>query len=78
MKLVRPISVILFLFSLSLGLFGYQGRRQQYSYSYGPNVPSEFYWSRLQYTSGYAAAAAGFRGFRGGWSRIIPRPTTIA
>src|SRR5580704_7081032 len=75
MKLVRPL-----LFSLSLGLFalqggGYQGfGRQQYSYSTGPNVPSEFYWSRLQYTSGYANGSSfGFRRFRGGWSRDYPK-----
>ena len=48
MKLLRPL-----LFLLSLGLFamqfgGYGGYgRRQYSYG-GPNVPSEFYWSRLQ------------------------------
>jgi len=71
MKLVRPISVILFLLSLSLGLFGYQGRRQQFSYSYGPNVPSEFYWSRLQYNSGYGNG--GFRGYGGGWSQDYPK-----
>ena len=70
MKLVRPISVILFLFSLSLGLFGYQGRRQQY-YSNGSNVPSEFYWSRLQYNSGLWRSG-GFR--RGGsWARDYPK-----
>jgi len=72
MKLVRPISVILFLFSLSLGLFGYQGRRQQYSYySNGANVPSEFYWSRLQYNTLYGGG--GFRGYGGGWSQDYPK-----
>jgi hypothetical protein len=70
MKLVRPISVILFLLSLSLGLFGYQGRRQQFSYSYGANVPSEFYFSRLQYNSAYGG---GFRGYGGGWSQDYPK-----
>ncbi|HEY2859817.1 MAG TPA: DUF4159 domain-containing protein [Terracidiphilus sp.] len=71
MKLVRPISGIVLLFSLSLGLFAYQGRRQQYAYSYGANVPSEFYWSRLQYNSGYGG---GFRGFGGGgWSQDYPK-----
>ena len=58
MKLVRPISATLLLFSLSLGLFavqrgGYQGYGRQ-QYYYGPNVPSEFYWTRLQYNSSYA------------------------
>ena len=61
MKLVRLISAIPLLFSLSLGLFalqweyeGFGGRRYSYQYSTGSNVPSEFYWSRLQYTSSYA------------------------
>src|ERR1700693_853883 len=71
MKLVRPISVILLLASLSLGLFGSQGRRQLYSYSNGPNVPSEFYWSRLQYNTLYGGG--GFRGFGGGWSQDYPK-----
>ena len=70
MKLVRPISVILFLLSLSLGLFGYQGRRQQFSYSYGANVPSEFYWSRLQYNTLYGGG--GYRSF-GGWAQDYPK-----
>ena len=80
MKLVRPISATPLLFFLSLGLFamqrgGFQGGygRQQYSYG-GPNVPSEFYWSRLQYTSSYANGNSyGFRSFRGGWSRDYPK-----
>jgi hypothetical protein len=71
MKLVRRISVILFLLSLSLGLFGYQGRRQQFSNSYGANVPSEFYWSRLQYNTLYGGG--GYRGFGGGWSQDYPK-----
>src|SRR5271169_2372819 len=79
MKLVRPISATPLLLSLSLGLFAMQGGgqgfgRQQYSYSSGPNVPSEFYWSRLQYNSSYASGGSyGFRGFRGGWSRDYPK-----
>ncbi len=85
MYAARQLSAISLLFPLSLALFamqqgGYQryGGRQ-YGYYGGPNVPSEFYWSRLQYNSGYANGGSyGFRGFRGGWSRIIPRPITIA
>jgi hypothetical protein len=88
MKLVRRISGIPFLFSLGFllspsltpALFapqggGYQGfGRRQYSYYSGPNVPSEFYWSRLQYTSSYANGSSfGFRGFRGGWARDYPK-----
>ena len=80
MKLVRSISSIPLLFSLSLGLFalqvgGYQRFGfQEYSYSNGPNVPSEFYWSRLQYTSSYAHGGSfGYHGFYGGWSRDYPK-----
>src|SRR5580700_7859162 len=87
MKLARPISARLLLVSLGLslaiGLFAMQdggfpgfpgyGRRR-YSYYSGPNVPSEFYWSRLQYTSSYASGSSyGYRGFRGGWSRDYPK-----
>jgi len=82
MKLVGLISAIPLLFSLNLGLFalqvgGYQRfDRQQYSYAYSTesNVPSEFYWSRLRYTSSYANGSSfGYRGFRGGWSRDYPK-----
>jgi len=81
MNLVRPISAIpLLLLSLSVGLFALQQggnqrfNRQQNYYSYGQNVPSEFYWSRLQYTSGYANGQSfGFRSFRGSWSRDYPK-----
>ena len=80
MKLVRPISVNLFLFCLTLGLSamqfgGYQRYGRQY-YQPGPNVPSEFYWSRLQYTSSYASGGSyRFRGWGGGggWSRDFPK-----
>ena len=78
MKLARHISSIPFLFSLSLGLFavqggGYQGYGRQY-YPSGPNVPSEFYWSRLQYTSSYASGGSyGFRMHGAGWGRDYPK-----
>jgi hypothetical protein len=84
MKLVRPISANLLLFSLSLALFamqyggyGYQGYGRQQSY-YGPNVPSEFYWTRLQYTSSYAGGSSfgggrRFGGGGGGWARDYPK-----
>ena len=78
MKLVRPFSsrvllllITTLLFALQLG--GYQ-RFRRYSYYDGPNVPSEFYWSRLQYTSSYANSNAfGYRFFGGGWSRDFPK-----
>ena len=84
MKLARPISAPLLLVSLGFSLAitllamqqgGYPGYgRQRYYYQPGPNVPSEFYWSRLQYTSSYANGSSyGYRGFRGGWSRDYPK-----
>jgi hypothetical protein len=85
MKLVRPFSAVSLLLTLSVALFALQqggggfggggfggGGRRQLSYSYGPNVPSEFYWSRLQYTSGMGGGGYGFRSF-GGWSRDYPK-----
>src|SRR5690348_12351450 len=73
MKLLRPIHLLLL---FSLGLFAFQrgGFAQRYRrnyYSSGPTVPSEFYWSRLMYTSGYANG--GFRGMRDTWSRDYPK-----
>jgi hypothetical protein len=73
MKLFRPL-----LFFIALGLFamqgGFQGFGGRYSYDYsgGPSVPSEFYWSRLQYNS--AGGDRGFRFFGGGnWRRDYPK-----
>jgi hypothetical protein len=80
MRLVRIISTITVLLSLSVGLYALQQggnqrfARQRYGYG-GPSIPSEFYWSRLQYTSGYAGGNGfgGFRGFGGSWSRDYPK-----
>jgi hypothetical protein len=76
MKLVR-LSAIPLLFSLTVGLFalqrgggGFGRRRDYYSYMNGPNVPSEFYWSRLQYNTLYGGG--GFRSY-GGWAQDYPR-----
>src|SRR6202451_2745780 len=73
MKLLRPLP-----FFLALGLCAMQfgggqgyGRRFSYDSPSGPNVPSEFYWSRLQYTS--TGGARVFRFFGGGWSRDYPK-----
>jgi hypothetical protein len=73
MKLVRPISAISLLFFLSVGLFALQqGGRRRYSFSNGPNVPSEFYWSRLQYNTLYGGG--GFRSYYGGgWAQDFPK-----
>jgi len=80
MKLVRLLSATLLAIALGLGLFVLQmpaaqrfGRQRDY-YSGGPSVPSEFYWSRLQYTSSYANGSSfGYRRFYGGWSRDYPK-----
>jgi len=75
MKLVRPISVTpLLLISLCVGLFALQrgGYGGGYSRYYtGQNVPSEFYWSRLQYNTLYGGG--GFRSYGGGWAQDYPR-----
>ncbi len=79
MKLPRPAFAIPLLLLLGLGLFALQrgraqGRRnQQSSYSYGGNVPSEFYWSRLQYNTNYGGGGFGMRGYGGGWSQDYPK-----
>lgn len=79
MKLVRPASVLpLLLLSLTVGLFAFQfggGYRSRYQYYGGPNVPSEFYWSRLQYNSSYASGNSyRFRAWGyGGWARDYPK-----
>lgn len=81
MKRARPFLGIALLFSVSLGLFALQRQRgsglQQFSFPTepaGPPVPSEFYFSRLRYNSGYSSGGS-FRygGFRGGWSQDFPR-----
>ena len=74
MKRVRPIFVILLLLSLSLGLQALQFDvfgRARYSFG-GPNVPSEFYWARLQYNSAYGNGGR-FRGYGGAWSQDFPK-----
>ncbi|HEX3879859.1 MAG TPA: DUF4159 domain-containing protein [Bryobacteraceae bacterium] len=80
MKLARPIFANVLLFSLCLGLCAMQGggyQRYGYGRNYyqsGPWVPSEFYWTRLQYTSNYAGGNSyGFRRGFGGWSRDYPK-----
>jgi Domain of unknown function (DUF4159) len=76
MKLARPLIGIALLLSLSLGLFALQQRfgRQQLSFPTEPTIPSEFYFSRLHYNSGYTSGGSfGFGGFRGGWSQDFPR-----
>ena len=83
MKLLRPLSLIHLLLFFTIGLFAMQfgGGRQygrRYGYYDGPWVPSEFYWTRLQYTSSYAGGNSYGYGRRwgggfGGWSRDYPK-----
>ncbi|MEI9972153.1 MAG: DUF4159 domain-containing protein [Ignavibacteriota bacterium] len=76
MKLGRLAIATLLMVSLGLALQGgFQGGygRQQMYYQSGANVPSEFYWTRLQYTSNYGDGGGyGWRRF-GGWSRDYPK-----
>ena len=77
MKLGRLVFAILLLVSICLALQGgFQGYGRRQYYESGPNVPSEFYWSRLRYTSNYADGSS-YGGYRrygyGGWSRDYPK-----
>jgi Domain of unknown function (DUF4159) len=77
MKLGRLIFGVLLLVSLSLALQrrGFNGG----DYYAGSSVPSEFYWTRLRYNSGYSdGGGGGFGGFRrgggfGGWTQDYPK-----
>jgi hypothetical protein len=78
MKPARPLLAIALLLLLSLGLLALQRGgmrgRQEISFGGDPEAPSEFYFSRLRYNSGYASGGSfGYRGFRGGWSQDYPR-----
>ena len=75
---VRPQAIFGYSLGETAGLFalqfGSRFGRSPYSYSMGSSVPSEFYWSRLQYTSGYANGSSfGFRAYGGSWSRDFPK-----
>ena len=74
MKLVRRISALPLVFLVSAVLFTLQLGAYQFGrryYSNQPNVPSEFYWTRLMYNS--AGGSGGFRFFGGGWARDYPK-----
>ncbi len=74
MKLMRLLIAIALLLSLSLGLYAWQRGRGQLSFGYESTTPSEFYFSRLRYNSGYTSGGSfGYRGFRGGWNQDYPR-----
>ena len=75
MKLARPISALPLLLSLTVGLFAFQfgGGYRRYRYDQNQaSVPSEFYWSRLMYTSASGNSFA-FRGYGAGWYRDYPK-----
>jgi hypothetical protein len=77
MKPARALIAIALLCSLSLGLYALQrngGGRARLSFPMSPTEPSEFYFSRLRYNSGYASGGSfGYGGFRGGWQQDFPR-----
>jgi hypothetical protein len=68
MKLVRPIFAIVLPFLFSFSLFAFQRGRQRSYYSGGPSVPSEFYFSRLQFNTIYGGG-----GYRGTWDQDWPK-----
>jgi hypothetical protein len=70
---LKPVLLIAFTASLFAFQFGGAYRRYARQFNWGANVPAEFYWTRLQYTSGYGGDGYGFRGFGGGWSRDYPK-----
>jgi hypothetical protein len=80
MKLARSTFAIPLLFAMTVTLFAFQrggggfGGRRQYI-EMGPSIPSEFYWSRLQYTSsmGGGGGGYGFRGFGRSWDQDYPQ-----
>ncbi len=73
MKLARPIVAVFLMASLSLALQEAPGITAAASSNIGTERASEFYWSRLQYTSSYADGSSyGFRRF-GGWSQDYPK-----
>ena len=76
MKLVRPISAILLLLSLSLGLFALQRggyRAASDSPTADRTCPRSFIGPGSSTIPAMPAAVARFRGFGGGWSRDYPK-----
>jgi hypothetical protein len=76
MKPARLLIAIALLLSLSACLLAWQRGfgRSQLSFGGESNVPSEFFFSRLRYNSGYANGNSfGYGGMRGGWSQDFPR-----
>jgi hypothetical protein len=78
MKLSRLLLAVALLMVVSLGLFAQIFSRRppsgSSSFSGDEPVPSEFYFTRLRYSTGYASGGS-FRygGFRNSWSQDYPR-----
>src|SRR6201999_1694622 len=76
MKLARPFLAVALLLAVSLGLFAQiiARRPPSNSYGYDASEPSEFYFTRLRYSTGYASGGSfRFRGYRDTWSQDFPR-----
>jgi Domain of unknown function (DUF4159) len=88
-KSLRPISAIVLVLGMAGGVVAFQGNSYQYqnpgsffpqgysSYDFSrtSKEPSEFYWSRLRYTSrvDMYGGFGGYRGYGGSWSRDYPK-----
>ena len=85
MRLLARFSVLLLLMGAGTGLLALQrgGYQQDNPYgesrtyfrgdSYGPDVKSEYSWSRLRYTSAYGGGFGGYGYGRGNWSTDYPK-----
>jgi hypothetical protein len=77
MKLARSTFAIPLLFAMTVTLFAFQRGGGGFGRRYvdiGPVVPSEFYWSRLQYNSAMGGGGTfGYGGFGRGWAQDYPK-----
>jgi hypothetical protein len=74
MKLARLLLAIALLLLAGVAVYAQFGIRGRQEMSMESNVPSEFYFSRLRYNSGYASGGSfRYRGYGGGWSQDFPR-----
>jgi hypothetical protein len=74
MKLAQLLLAIALLLLAGVAVYAQFGIRGRQEMSMESNVPSEFYFSRLRYNSGYASGGSfRYRGYGGGWSQDFPR-----